>query len=64
VTSADAQTLKLALSNKAQMEKLAAENVVLHAQGVLGAYETDDADDIGVPDEAETGVIFTRRPCR
>lgn len=43
VTSADAQTLKATLNNKAQMEKLAADNVVLHAQGVLGAYETDDA---------------------
>ena len=43
VTSADAQTLKVALSNKAQMEKLAADNVVLRAQSVLGAYETDDA---------------------
>lgn len=43
ITSADAQTLKAGLSNKAQMEKLAAENVVLQAQSVLSAYEIDDA---------------------
>lgn len=43
VTLADAQTLKVALENRAPIEKLASENVVLHAQAILGAYESDDA---------------------
>jgi hypothetical protein len=43
VTRADTDGIQTALSNKTPMEELVANNVVLHAQAVLGDYETDDA---------------------
>lgn len=43
VTQADTEGLQIALSNKTPMEELAADNVVLNAQAVLGDYETNDA---------------------
>jgi GTPase Era involved in 16S rRNA processing len=43
VITADRDVLRSGLSNMLPMEKLAADNVSLQAQAVLGSYEVDDA---------------------
>lgn len=43
VTRTDTEGVQTALSNKAPMEELVADNVVLHAQAVLSDYEMNDA---------------------